>query len=235
MLRTEKLGEAAAPDGSVLTLYRHGRDYYIRVGTVELMSTRRIHSEERLAEVCCEALRDAAGARVLIGGLGFGFTLKAALRLLPEDARVVVAELIPEVVEWNRAYPLAGDALDDPRAEVRLADVAEVLRENPRAFDAILMDVDNGAEVFTDGGNASLYRSRGVRAAAAALRPGGRLAYWSADDDPGFAEVVRRAGLEVEVVRARAHATSGAWHSIIVGRRAGAGRREPLPTRSQGK
>jgi spermidine synthase len=221
MLRTERLGEAAAPDGTVLTLFRHGRDYYIRVGTIELMSTRRFHSEERLAEVCCAPLADASAPRVLIGGLGFGFTLRAALRILPADARIVVAELVPAVIEWNRdpRYELAGAALNDPRVELRLADVADLLAERG-AYDAIMLDVDNGAEVFTDRGNASLYQAKGVRLAVAALRPGGRIAYWSADDDPAFAAVMRGAGLSVEIVRARAHRTSGAWHTVLVGTRA---------------
>jgi spermidine synthase len=221
VIRTERLAEAAAPDGTVLVLYRHGSDYYIRVGTTELMSTRRVHSEARLAEVCCAPLTDRPDARALIGGLGFGFTLRRALELLPVDATVVVAELVPAVIEWNRdpAYALAGAALEDPRVDLRQADVAELLREGRGSYDAIMLDVDNGAEVFTDRRNAALYRRDGVRMAAEALRPGGRLAYWSADADPGFAEVVRQAGLNVEVVRARAYATGGPWHSVIVGQR----------------
>lgn len=219
MKRLERLAEATAPDGTVLTLFRRDGAYAIRVGGVELMSTRRYHSEERLAEVACAPLRDAHGPRVLVGGLGFGFTLRAALRLLPADARVVVAEVVPEIVEWNREYPLAGDALDDPRVELRIGDVADLLRAGPGAFDAILLDVDNGAEALTTGRNAELYRSRGVRMAARALRPGGRLVYWSAEEDPGFARVLRGAGLSVEVERVRAHATSGGWHALLVARR----------------
>lgn len=220
MKRTERLGEATAPDGTVLTLYRHDRDYGIRVGGVELMSTRRYHSEEQLAELVCEPLRNAVAPRVLIGGLGLGFTLKAALRVLPADAEVVVAEIVGEIIEWNRnpEYPLASDALADPRVDLRHGDVADVLRAGRGAFDAILLDVDNGAEALTTSGNADLYRSRGVRQAAAALRPGGRLAYWSADDDPRFAALLRREGLSVEVVRVRAHATSGGKHTLLIAR-----------------
>lgn len=220
MKRTERLGEATAPDGTVLTLYRHDGAYTIRVGNVELMSTRRHHSEEKLAELACLPLRHAPGPRVLIGGLGFGFTLRAALRLLPPDARVVVVEIVAEIVEWNRnpEYPLAGAALDDPRVELRHGDVADVLRASRGEFDAIMLDVDNGAEALTTGGNAGLYRSRGVRTAAAALRPGGRLAYWSADEDPRFAAVLRGAGMDVQVVRVRAHATSGGRHTLLVAR-----------------
>jgi spermidine synthase len=217
LLRTERLEEATAPDGTVLTLFRHGRDYYLRVGTVELMSTRRPHSEEKLAELGCAHLAGVEGARVLIGGLGFGFTLREALRQLGPDATVVVAEFLPEVVAWNRnpEYGLAGPALDDPRLELRVEDVGDTLRAHRGSFDAVLLDVDNGAGVFTSKGNAELYKKQGVRAALAALRPGGRLAYWSADYDVGFAELLRGMGLTVEIVRARAHVDNGGWHSVI--------------------
>jgi spermidine synthase len=216
--RSERLGEATAPDGTVLTLFRHDGAYSLRVGGIELMSTRRHHSEEQLAERVCLPLRSSSGSRVLIGGLGFGFTLCAALRLLPDDAQVVVAEIVPEIIEWNRNpdYPLASAALADPRVDVRHDDVANVLRANRGAFDAIMLDVDNGADALTTGGNSELYRSRGIRAAVAALRPGGRLAYWSADADPGFAAVLRRAGLRVQTLRVRAHESSGGWHTLLV-------------------
>jgi spermidine synthase len=223
--RLERLGEATAPDGTVLTLFRHDGAYTIRAAGVELMSTRRHHSEERLAELACGPLRDRPGARVLIGGLGLGFTLKAALRLLPADARVVVAEIVAGIVEWNRNpdYPLAADALADARVELRQGDVYDVLREGRGAFDAVMLDVDNGAEALTTAGNARLYRRRGVETAAAALRPGGRIAYWSADDAPDFAAVLRGVGLEVQTVRARAHATSGPRHTLLVARAPGGG------------
>jgi spermidine synthase len=222
---TELLGTAAAPDGTVLALYRHDGAYAIRVNGVELMSTRRHQSEDRLAELACGPLAGTPGARVLVGGLGLGFTLKAALAVLAADARVVVAELVAEVIAWNRTpeYGLSAAALDDPRVELRHADVADVLRERPAAYDAVMLDVDNGAESFTTAGNAALYGAAGIRAAAAALRPGGRLAYWSAADDPRFAAALRRAGLAVEVARVRAHASAGGRHAIYLARRPGAG------------
>jgi spermidine synthase len=217
----ERLAETKAPDGTVLTLYRHDGAYLIRVNGVELMSTRRHHSEDRLAEVVCEPLAGVAGARVLIGGLGLGFTLRAALRLLAADARIVVAELVADVIAWNRNpdYELAADALRDERVDLRQADVARVLEDNPGAFDGIMLDVDNGADPLTTAGNARLYRDEGIQLAAAALRPEARLAYWSAESDPAFERSLRRAGLAVETTRVRAHATSGGWYTLFLARR----------------
>ena len=223
MKKYERLDEATAPDGTVLTLYRHDGAYYIRVGGVELMSTRRHHSEDRLAEVVCEPLGAVAGARVLIGGLGLGFTLRAALAALAADAEVVVVELLEAVIRWNEdpAYDLSGPALRDPRVTIRRDDVARVLAASPGAFDGIMLDVDNGADALTSAHNARLYDSAGIRLAAAALRPGGRLAYWSADPDPAFADALRRAGLSVETIGARAHATRRTSHTLYVARRGG--------------
>jgi spermidine synthase len=216
--RVERLGEAVAPDGSVLALYRHDGDYVIRVDGQELMSTRRHHSEDVLAELVCAPLAERAGARVLIGGLGLGFTLRAALRSLGPDARVVVAEIVEEVIRWNQdsGYALAADALRDPRVELRHGDVADVLRESAGGFDAIMLDVDNGAAPLTTKGNAALYRAEGIRRAAAALRPGGRLAYWSAGGDPAFEKALRQAKMAVEVTRVRAHPTLRSWHTLFV-------------------
>lgn len=217
----ERLAEARAPDGTRLELFRHDGDYLIRAGGAELMSTRHHHSEDRLAELACEGLHDRAGARVLIGGLGFGFTLKAALRLLPSDAHVVVAELMRAVIDWNEntAYALAAAALRDPRVELHHADVALLLREGAGRFDAIMLDVDNGPDPMTTSGNGALYGDAGVRMAAAALVPGGRLVYWSAQDDTKFERTLRRAGLAVETTRVWSRGTSGTLHSLFVARR----------------
>lgn len=232
MKPVERLGTATAPDGTVLVLTRHDGAYSIRLGTaggVELMSTRRHHSEDRLAELACGPLAGTPGARVLIGGLGLGFTLRAALVRLAPDARVTVAELVEGVIAWNQRaeYGLAADALADPRVTLRHADVADVLAEARGAdgraaggaYDAVLLDVDNGAAALVTAGNVRLYQAAGIRAAAAALAPGGRLAYWSADADPAFEAALRRAGLAVEVARARAYATGGRWHTLYVARR----------------
>jgi spermidine synthase len=221
--KLERLDQATAPDGTVLTLYRHDGAYVIRVDEVELMSTRRHNSEDRLAELVCTPLTDRPGVRVLIGGLGLGFTLKTALRILGPDARIVVAEIVDTVVEWNRnpEYDLSVAALEDPRVELRHGDVADVLRENPESFDAIMLDVDNGAEPLIIAGNRQLYHDAGIRKAVKALRPGGQIAYWSVDRDPGFESSLRGAGLAVEVTTSRAHATSGPWHTLYVARRNG--------------
>ncbi len=223
MKPTERLASATAPDGSVLTLYRHDGSYMMVVDGVELMSTRRVHSELQLAALVCTPLSQQAGASVLIGGLGFGFTLTEALRLLPHDSRVVVAEIMREVIEWNLhpEWPLAGAAMHDTRVTVVRDDVANVLRANVGAFDAIMLDVDNGAESFTTGSNRKLYGEKGIRTAIAALRPGGRLAYWSVDTEPAFVRALKAAGLKVSVHKVRSHLTSGGFNSVIVGTAAG--------------
>lgn len=227
MKRFERLGEAVAPDGTVMKLYRHDGAYTIHADGQELMSTRRHHSEDVLAELVCASLRERDDARVLIGGLGLGFTLRAALRSLAPDARVVVAEIVEEVIRWNRNpdYALAADALQDPRVDLHHADVLDVIQASAGGFDAIMLDVDNGAAPLTTQGNERLYHAQGIRRAAAALRPGGRLAYWSATEDPGFERALRRAGMAVEVTSARAHPGLGVWHTIFVARRVGAGAR----------
>ena len=221
MKKFERLDEATAPDGTVLTLYRHDGAYHIRADGVELMSTRRHHSEEQLAALVCEPLRSIPGARVLIGGLGLGYTLRTALRTLGDDAAVVVVELVEAVIRWNEnpAYDLSSAALRDPRVTVRHDDVARVLAASPGDFDGIMLDVDNGAEALTTSQNAQLYRDAGIRVAAAALRPGGCLAYWSAGADPQFAEALRRSGLRVETATVRAHVSGRARHAVFLARR----------------
>jgi spermidine synthase len=219
--RFERLDQTTSPDGTVLTLYRHDDAYYIRANGVELMSTRRHHSEERLAELVCTPLRETPKARLLIGGLGFGYTLRAALRSLRADASVVVVELLEAVIHWNEnpEWGLGEDALRDPRVELHHDDVARVLASSPAHFDGIMLDVDNGADPLTTARNAGLYRDAGIRTAAAALRPGGRLAYWSAGEDPKLARALRRAGMTVEPTTARAHATTGPRHVLYVAHR----------------
>ncbi len=221
MKPTRLLGRTAAPDGTPITLHEHDGTLSIRAGGVELMSTRQHHSEERLAELACAGLRDRRRAAVLIGGLGFGFTLRETLRQVAADATVVVAELVPEVVAWNRdpAHGLAADALDDGRVEIVTGDVADVLADSRGRFDAIMLDVDNGARGLTAAANDGLYLAAGLGAARAALKPRGRLAGWSAGADPRFAARMEEAGFVVEVVKARTHPNGGGWNAIFVGTR----------------
>jgi spermidine synthase len=214
----ERLAEARTPNGTLLELYRHDGSYLIRAGGIELMSTRRHLSEDRLAEVACAPVCDGVRTRVLIGGLGLGFTLRAALRELRDDAEVVVAELVPEVIAWNAdpQYGLSIEAMDDPRVRVVHDDVVNVLRANPRGFDAIMLDTDNGPDGMLMSENARLYARRGIEATMGALRTGGTIVYWSVGDDPKFATALRGAGLDVTTLRVRAHATARAVHTLYV-------------------
>jgi spermidine synthase len=214
----ERLGEARTPNGTVIALYRHDGAYLIRAGGVELMSTRRHLSEDRLAEVACAPLGERPSMRVLIGGLGLGFTLRAALHLLGEDAELVVAELLAEVIEWNAdpRYGLSVDALADPRVRVVKDDVFAVLRANPSAFDAIMLDTDNGPDGMLMSENAPLYARHGIGITVASLRTGGSVVYWSVGDDPKFASALRGAGLTVTTERVRAHSTTGPTHTLYI-------------------
>ena len=211
--------QATTADGTLMTLHEHDGAFTIRIGGVELMSTRQHHSEERLAALGCGQIRGTA-ARVLIGGLGLGFTLRAALRVLPAAASVLVVELMPAVIEWNLdpAYGLGGDALRDSRVDVIAGDVAAVIGRSRREFDSIILDIDNGASGLCAESNGRLYTQAGLERARAALRPGGCLAIWSAGDDPPFAERMRCSGFRVEVERARTHPGGGSWNTLFVGR-----------------
>jgi spermidine synthase len=216
-----ELERITTPDGSTLSLATHDSDYVIRVNGRELMSTRHSHSEEQLGVVGCQPLAERQGARVLIGGLGLGFTLRTALANLPADATVVVAELLPEVVTWNRnpAYPLAAAELSDPRTQVIVGDVARVIEQNEARFDAILLDADNETTAMNTAGNSRLYQASGLAAVHRALNEHGSAVYWSAGEDPQFAERFASSGFEVNVQRVRRHPSSKASHYLIVGRR----------------
>jgi len=214
----ERLGEAKTPDGTILQLYRHDGAYLIRADGVELMSTRRHLSEDKLAEVACAPLRTRRGARVLIGGLGLGFTLREALRHLGPDAEVVVAELVAEVIAWNANpdYALSAEAMADPRVRIVHDDVSNVLRKNVGGFDAIMLDTDNGPEGMIMKENSRLYAVRGIANTMAALRSGGTIAYWSVGDDPDFERSLKNAGLDVKAMKVRAHATAGPFHTLYI-------------------
>jgi len=214
----ERLAEARTPDGTRLEFFRHDGAYLIRADGVELMSSRRHRSEDRLADVVCEPLANVPHVRVLIGGLGLGFTLRAALRHLRADAEVVVAELVADVIAWNAnpAYALSVDAMADQRTRILHDDVSNVLRAHAGQFHAIMLDTDNGPEGMIMSENSRLYADRGIATTVAALRPGGAIAYWSVGDDPVFATALRRAKLVVQTLRVRAHDTSGPMHTIYV-------------------
>ncbi|WP_280553035.1 hypothetical protein [Halomonas sp. 25-S5] len=220
MAKFEEIGTASIPGlGGELRLLQRNDEFSIRIAgkAGELMNTRLHGSEDALAELACKRLADRPGVRVLVGGLGMGFTLAAALKALGEDAEVVVAELVPGVLDWNRG-PLgdaAGRPLDDPRTRISLGDVGELLRRDPDGFDAIMLDVDNGPEGLMRRENDWLYSPRGLAAAQQALRPEGVLAVWSAGQDPAFSERLRRVGMLVEEITVRAHRPGkGAKHRI---------------------
>ncbi len=219
MIPWETLSKARAPDGAELVLCRRGDEVAIRIGGRDLMSSRMHGSEEELARRACAGL--AGGTRVLIGGLGLGYTLRAALDALPADAQVIVAELVAAVVDWNRGplAALAGRPLADPRVTVEVADVGAVIRRPGKRWDAILLDVDNGPAALTRRANQALYGATGVAVAKAALRPGGLLAVWSASADDGFSARLRRAGFEVAVESAAARGKlGGARHTLFLAR-----------------
>jgi spermidine synthase len=207
----ELLGETRAPDGTAMALTRRDREYVILANGKSLMSSLMHGSEEALANFACRRARTLEQPCVLVGGLGMGFTLRATLDLLPPDATVVVAELLPAVVEWNRGPlgPLAGHPLKDKRVRVDVSDVAATLRSSPGRFDAVMLDVDNGPVAFTASDNAGLYDDRGVATARAALKIGGVLAVWSAWDDRKFEQRLRYGGFTVEVTRVRGRLTKG--------------------------
>lgn len=212
------LDEAPIPGtDNALALYQGKDDFFIKLkGGQELMNSRKHGSEDALGALPCERLKHPHSARVLIGGLGMGFTLAAALAAVGPGAEVTVAELIAEVVEWNRG-PLgerSGRPLDDPRTRVYIGDVAKLLRRSRQHFDVIALDVDNGPEGLTRDSNDWLYSLAGIAVAQQALRPGGILAYWSAGPDRDFSDALRCCGLEVEEVTVRAHGNKGARHTL---------------------
>ena len=221
MKTPELLGQARSRDGTVLKLLRRGDEYIILANGKSLMSSRMHGSEEALATFGLRRSRAIARPTVLIGGLGMGFTLRTTLDLLPPEATVVVAEIVPAVVEWNRGPlgPLAGNPLEDARVQIEIDDVAVTLSSRPGRFDAVLLDVDNGPAAFADNSNNdALYDDRGIAAARAALKMDGVLAVWSAREDLNFERRLRHGRFAVEVERVRGRLKSGGpRHTIFVG------------------
>ena len=214
MIPWEKIDTARIPGTEdELRLMRRGKEYSIMLGTNELMNSRLSGSEEALATLAAKRIEKVANPQMLIGGLGMGFTLRAALGILGSKAQIVVAELVPAVVGWARG-PMAeifGDSLNDPRVTIREADVAEIIRSHRSKFDAILLDVDNGPEGLTRKGNDALYSAAGLNAARTALRPGGVLAVWSSGPNPAFAKRLRGADFDVNEINIRA---TGKGHGV---------------------
>jgi spermidine synthase len=211
------LDKAAVPGGGELRLMRRGAEFSIRLGQNELMNSRLGGSEAALATIACGRMRGRQAPQLLIGGLGMGFTLRAALAAVGTEARIVVAELVPAVVAWARG-PMAevsGQSLADPRVSIRESDVGQLIRSGPSAYDAILLDVDNGPEGLSRTANDALYDAKGLNAARAALRPGGVLAVWSSGPDAKFSQRLRTAGFAVDEIRSRANGSRGGARHII--------------------
>lgn len=218
----ERLAEARAPDGTDIWLTRRDAEYLILANGKPLMSSRMHGSEEALATLACGEARLMDRPRVLVGGLGMGFTLRAVLDILPHSADVTVVELLPAVIDWNRKplAALAGNPLSDRRVRVDVNDVGFTLRAHPGGFDVVLLDVDNGPAAFTTAANAGLYDNGGVAACYAALRSRGTLAVWSAWEDRKFEQRLRFHGFEVEVVQVRARLKRGGpRHTLFLGRK----------------
>ena len=221
MIPFRNLAEARTPDGSRLTLHEHDGDYFIKLNGRQLMSSTSTASELMLADKSCGQLRGKPNVRVLIGGLGLGFSLKRVLELIGEDAVAEVAELMPEVVTWNRELLAAvnGRLLEDPRVEVLVDDVFAVMKK-AQPYDAILLDVDNGPTSFVQSKNRRIYNHRGLGVITRALKRGGRVAFWSADREPAFRETLARAGFQTEEYAAKAHERAKRFaHMIFVAER----------------
>ncbi|MET0257506.1 MAG: hypothetical protein ABW179_02910 [Methylobacterium sp.] len=221
---------------STLRLMRRGDEFSIVVGTIELMNNRLSASEKALANLVCERLRGRPRVRMLIGGLGMGFTLRAALDDLGPDAAVVVAELVPAVATWARG-PLAhvfDGILDDPRVDLRVDDVGRQIRLKPAQYDAILLDVDNGPEGLMRRENDRLYGADGIGQARTALRPGGILGVWSQGPDRVFKSRLERSGFGVEEVRVRANGGSGRRHVLWIATRTSDRAQRALPGSPRG-
>ena len=213
-----QIDTARVPGADIeLRLMRRGEEFSMMLGQNELMNSRLSGSEEALATLTCKKIEAVKRPHLLVGGLGMGFTLRAALAVLGRDARVTVAELVPAVIAWARG-PMAelfGDSLTDPRASLREADVVDVIKTPPSAFDAILLDVDNGPEGLIRKANDALYDAKGLKAIRRALRPGGILAVWSSGPNIAFTKRLRAADFDVNEVGVRATTKRSGAHHLI--------------------
>jgi spermidine synthase len=220
--KSKLIDKAVLPSGEELTLSEEAGYFMVRADGMPLMSNMQHHSEEHMAVVGCAGLREKADARVLVGGLGMGYTARAALDQLPPTGEVVVSEISPQLVAWNRGplADLASRPLEDPRLVLAMGDLVAYLASGPEPFDAILLDVDHGPDSFTAEGNVRLYSRKGLPRLHDCLRPGGVLVIWSAYQAPAFPAALRKAGFRAETVRVRARGTKGGRHTLYVGRRA---------------
>lgn len=219
MLQWDTVESARIADGSEFVLARHGDDWVVRVGQRVLMSNRMHDSEEALAE---HGIAQADDPRtVLVGGLGLGYTLRSVLDSVSEEAEVTVAELVPELVDWNRKHlgELNDHPLDDPRCRIVVGDVYDIIKRSPRTFDVILLDVDNGPQALAQAKNQRLYGDAGVRACHAALRPNGVVAVWSAGPNARYERRLQRFAFDVEVLRVPARIGSRAKHVLFLAKR----------------
>jgi spermidine synthase len=220
MIPWRELGRTRVGDRD-LVLARRGDEFALRVGGAELMNSRQHASEDALAKLGCAGLARVPNARVLVGGLGMGFTARAALDVLSPDARVTIVELVPQVVAWNREHlaDLARRPLDDPRVTVQVGDVAKAIAAQQEHWHAILLDVDNGPDAFTAPANAKLYGLKGLIACRKALVRGGVLGVWSVENDNKFTDRMKGSGFEVDKQRVLARPNSTVKHVIWIGRR----------------
>jgi spermidine synthase len=214
------VGEALSPDGTRLELVEHDGEYIIRADDLPLMSTRMHYSEVELARIVCKKLKP--GAKLMIGGLGLGYTLRSALDLLPKDGKVVQVELVPEVIEWNKGPlgPFADHPLKDKRTILQLEDVTKVIRGARNEYDSIMLDVDNGPSPLVNEKNGWLYSDSGLLAIRSALKNGGQVAIWSADDEPRFISRMKRNGFRAQKHMIQTHkGKGGIRHIIFTGRK----------------
>jgi spermidine synthase len=218
MIPWSQIDTSRVPGADIeLRLMRRGEEFSMMLGQNELMNSRLSGSEEALATLTCKKIEAVKRPHLLVGGLGMGFTLRAALAVLGREARVTVAELVPAVIAWARG-PMAelfGDSLTDPRASIREADVVDVIKTSPSAFDAILLDVDNGPEALIRKANDALYDRNGLDAIRRALRPGGILAVWSSGPNIAFTKRLRAADFDVNEVGVRATTKRSGAHHVI--------------------
>jgi spermidine synthase len=219
------LAETRTPDGSRFSLHQHDRDFSLKYNGTQLMTSGWTESELLLADEACRFQKPHPAPSVVIGGMGLGFSLRRVLELVDAEANVCVAELLPEVIEWNREYlqEVNGKLLEEPRVKIYVGDVYQcIVDAGPGAYDAILLDVDNGPSFTIQPDNDRLYDREGLTLIHEALKPGGRVAFWSADPERGFLKKLRKAGFSAEEVSARAHKNAKrAIHRIYIGERRG--------------